>query len=179
MQNKMFFTLIVLFFIPLFTTAQSDMIPTNKGGDIKVSPVFHGTVVFQWNNKTVFVDPYGGADRFKSFGSADLVLISHPHGDHLNKKTLEGLDLSKTELIAPQCVIDELGEIKFKKINLLNNDEEIEKFGIHVKAIPMYNLPEDETSRHKKGWGNGYVITMGGKNIYVSGIQKIFRRCVT
>lgn len=33
----------------------------------------------------------------------------------------------------------------------------------------MYNLPDDETSRHSKGRGNGYILTFGGKRIYISG----------
>jgi L-ascorbate metabolism protein UlaG (beta-lactamase superfamily) len=33
----------------------------------------------------------------------------------------------------------------------------------------MYNLPETADSRHTKGRGNGYVINIGGKNIYISG----------
>jgi L-ascorbate metabolism protein UlaG (beta-lactamase superfamily) len=40
---------------------------------------------------------------------------------------------------------------------------------IRVEAIPMYNLPESPDNRHTKGRGNGYVLTIGGKRIYISG----------
>jgi L-ascorbate metabolism protein UlaG (beta-lactamase superfamily) len=34
----------------------------------------------------------------------------------------------------------------------------------------MYNLPAGSpTARHPKGLGNGYVLNIGGKNIYLSG----------
>jgi L-ascorbate metabolism protein UlaG (beta-lactamase superfamily) len=33
----------------------------------------------------------------------------------------------------------------------------------------MYNLPESQDSRHTKGRGNGYLITLAGKRLYVSG----------
>jgi L-ascorbate metabolism protein UlaG (beta-lactamase superfamily) len=33
----------------------------------------------------------------------------------------------------------------------------------------MYNLPEAPDAFHTKGRGNGYVLTIGGKNIYISG----------
>ena len=33
----------------------------------------------------------------------------------------------------------------------------------------MYNLPESPTAMHTKGRGNGYVLNIGGKNIYLSG----------
>lgn len=157
---------LLFFILPL--AGQSDQIPAKKG-DITVTPIFHGTVVFQWNGKTVYVDPYGGAARFAELPDPDLVLITHPHGDHLNKSTLRELDLSQTELIAPEAVIEDLGEITFKKIWPLKNGEMKKRRSIAVEAVPMYNLPETDESRHPKGWGNGYVITMGGKRVYVSG----------
>ena len=33
----------------------------------------------------------------------------------------------------------------------------------------MYNLPETEDSRHPKSRGNGYVLNLGGKRLYISG----------
>ena len=41
------------------TAQAADKIKTAKG-DLEVHPVRHGTVVFKWNGKTVFVDPVGG-----------------------------------------------------------------------------------------------------------------------
>lgn len=41
-----------------------------------------------------------------------------------------------------------------------------------IEAVPMYNLRPDPDSGavwHAKGRGNGYVISIGGKRIYVSG----------
>jgi L-ascorbate metabolism protein UlaG (beta-lactamase superfamily) len=33
----------------------------------------------------------------------------------------------------------------------------------------MYNLPESPTAMHTRGRGNGYVLGIGGKLIYISG----------
>lgn len=165
-MKNFLFILLTFSALPIFS--QTDQLPAQKG-DITITPIFHGTVVFQWNGKTVYVDPYGGAERFANLPRPDLVLITHMHGDHLNKETLKGLNLSKTELIAPQSVIDELGEIKFKKIWSLKNGDIKKRKSVIVEAVPMYNLPETAESRHPKGWANGYVITLGGKRIYVSG----------
>ncbi|KAA3634844.1 MAG: MBL fold metallo-hydrolase [Bacteroidetes bacterium] len=154
-----------------FTTtliAQQDLIPTNKG-DLILTPILHSTMVMEWSDKTIYIDPYGGAERFQNFKTPDLVVITHKHGDHLNAKTLAGLSLDKAELIAPQSVVDALGEISFGKITVLKNDESIETHGLKVTAIPMYNLPETDESRHPKGWGNGYVLEIGGKRFYISG----------
>jgi L-ascorbate metabolism protein UlaG (beta-lactamase superfamily) len=161
-------TLLLLLAVATTLSAQSDKIPTSKG-ELAVNPVLHSTMVLEWKGKTIFVDPYGGADKFSAYGAPDLVLITDIHGDHMNKETLEALDLSKTTLIAPQAVLDELGEITFKKTKPLANGSSTKWKGIGVEAIPMYNLPETDDSRHPKGRGNGYVLTMGKKRLYISG----------
>ena len=138
-------------------------------GDIKITPILHSTMVLQWKDLTIFSDPYGGADQFADFGAPDIILITDIHGDHLNAETLGGLDLANAELIAPQAVIDQLGNISFKKVHALANGRNTSWGSIKVEAIPMYNLPETDDSRHPKGRGNGYVLTLGGKRIYISG----------
>ena len=60
------------------TAQAADKINTAKG-DLEVHPVRHGTVVFKWNGKTVFVDPVGGAAPFKPYGVPDLVLVTDIH----------------------------------------------------------------------------------------------------
>jgi L-ascorbate metabolism protein UlaG (beta-lactamase superfamily) len=52
---------------------------------------------------------------------------------------------------------------------VLNNGQTITESGISIKAIPMYNLPESPDAKHTKGRGNGYVVTFGNKNVYLSG----------
>lgn len=160
--------LLLILGISVSLPAQSDMIATKKG-EIKLTPIVHSTMVLEFKNKTIFVDPYGGGEKFTAFGAPDLVLITDIHGDHLNKETLGALDLSKTTLIAPQAVIDQLGEISFKKTKALANGGTTKWKGIGVEGVPMYNLPETEDSRHPKGRGNGYVLTIGDKRLYISG----------
>ena len=162
--------LILLFLLGICLTAQaqSDMISTKKGA-VKLTPIVHSTMVLEFRNKTIFVDPYGGGDKFMAFGAPDLVLITDIHGDHLNKETLGALDLSKTTLIAPQAVIDQLDGITFKKVKPVANGGMTKWKGIKAEGVPMYNLPETEDSRHPKGRGNGYVLTFGDKKLYISG----------
>jgi L-ascorbate metabolism protein UlaG (beta-lactamase superfamily) len=154
--------------ISIIVTAQSDEIST-ADGVVKMTPIQHATLVLEWKDRTIFIDPYGGAERFKSFKKPDLILITHAHGDHFNKETLAGLDLTGAELLAPRSVADDLGDLKFNKVTAPENSAGISRNGVRVEAVPMYNLPEDETSRHKKGWGNGYVVTIGERNFYFSG----------
>ncbi|WP_224995628.1 MBL fold metallo-hydrolase [Cesiribacter sp. SM1] len=166
-MKRLLIFILLLFSVPVL--AQQDVIPAKKSA-VTVSPVMHGSLVLQWNGRTIYVDPYNGADKFADFPAPDLVLITDIHGDHLHKETLKALDLSNAELVAPQAVMDELGnEINFKKKHTLANDEEMKWRSISIKAMPMYNLPENEEARHVKGRGNGYILTMGKQRFYLAG----------
>lgn len=145
---------------------QPDVYATSNGS-LSVQPILHGTVVFTWNGLSIYVDPYGGGALFDGLKKPDLVIITDIHGDHHNQKTLDELDLTGTTFIVPPAVAEKLPE--GYQIISLKNFESTSWENIEVKTIPMYNLPEAEDSRHPKGRGNGYLITLGELTIYISG----------
>lgn len=169
-MNRIF--LIVLWQVTTFAAIAQRATPDQfqtSGGTLTVQPILHGTVALEWNNKMIYVDPYGGAKVFEGIRPPDLVLITDIHGDHLNAETLNALDLSKSVLVVPKAVADQLPENLKSKAVVLDNGKNTVQLGISISAIPMYNLPETADSRHTKGRGNGYILTLGGKLIYVSG----------
>ncbi|SIT75275.1 MBL fold metallo-hydrolase [Pontibacter indicus] len=145
-----------------------DRIETQKG-PLTIQPVLHGTLAFTWNGKTIYVDPYGGAEVFKGIAAPDLILITDIHPDHLDLKTLEGIKTDKATFVVPQAVADKMPENLKKRVVVLGNNDHIEQQGISIAALPMYNLPETEDSRHPKGRGNGYVLKFADKTVYLSG----------
>ena len=165
LRNSM---MIALLLISSWVGAQPQSLPANTD-EILMTPILHATFVLQWNDITIYLDPYGGAERFAHFPDADLILITHVHGDHLNRETLEKLDLKRTQLVAPESVIEQVRDLSFAGVHMLHNGDSKELLGIGIEAVPMYNLPETPDSRHPKGKGNGYVLTVGGERLYVSG----------
>ncbi|WP_242928627.1 MBL fold metallo-hydrolase [Pontibacter vulgaris] len=170
MKLKTVFALLLsLAFYPVLAQRPTpDQIKTNKG-NLAVQPVLHGSLVLQWNGKTIYVDPYGGAAAYKGLAAPDLILITDIHQDHLDQKTLDSLDISKATFVVPQAVADQLPESIKSKTIVVKNGGKTEQAGISISAIPMYNLPETADSRHPKGRGNGYILNIGNKNIYLSG----------
>ncbi|UOG77540.1 MBL fold metallo-hydrolase (plasmid) [Hymenobacter tibetensis] len=148
--------------------AAADQIATKKG-PLTVQPITHGSVVFTWSGKTIYVDPYGGAEAYTGLAAPDVVLITDIHGDHLDPKTLAGLSVGKALLVVPKAVADQLPAEHKAHVRVLNNGQRLDTLGMSVSAVPMYNLPDDADARHPKGRGNGYVLNLGGKNVYLSG----------
>lgn len=138
-------------------------------GNLQIQPVTHATFVMTYNNKTFYIDPTGGPSAFAGMASPDVILITDIHGDHCDPKTIDSIRTSGTMIVAPKAVAERLTNVDKPMLVILSNGETTEQAGASINAIPMYNLPEAEDSRHTKGRGNGYVINFGGKNIYVSG----------
>ncbi|TGE28732.1 MBL fold metallo-hydrolase [Hymenobacter metallicola] len=148
--------------------AAADQIATKKG-PLTVQPITHGSVVLTWNGKTIYVDPYGGAAAYAGLAAPDVVLITDIHGDHLDQQTLSGLSVGKALMIVPQAVAEKLPAEYKAQVRILRNGQKLDTLGMSVAAIPMYNLPEAPDAMHTKGRGNGYVLGLGGKNVYLSG----------
>lgn len=145
-----------------------DKISTNKG-DLTVQPVLHGSLVLQWNGQTLYVDPFGGGEAFAGLADPNLILITDIHGDHMNVETLDALNTQSAKLVVPQAVAEQLPASYKDRLVVVGNGDETQIGEITIRAIPMYNLPDDASSRHPKGRGNGYVLELGGKRVYLSG----------
>lgn len=145
-----------------------DVITTGRG-QLTIQPVMHASLVLSLKDLVIYADPSGGAAKFKGLPAPDMVLITDIHGDHFDSSTLAAVITGKTVLVVPQVVADKLTAFDKTRLVVLKNGDKVERSGISISAIPMYNLPESPTARHTKGRGNGYVLGMGGKNIYLSG----------
>lgn len=169
MKKILFAFIFIICFLKLNAqNSYPDYIKTSKGS-ILVQPVLHSSLILKWNQKIIYVDPYKELEIYNEYAEPKLILITDIHGDHLNLKTLEALINKKTIIVAPLAVKEKLSDkLKLKTI-VINNGEIKNISGVSIEAIPMYNLPENEQSRHLKGRGNGYVLKMDDKRIYISG----------
>ena len=145
-----------------------DVFETDNG-DLIIQPLNHATFAMAWNGQTIYVDPVGGAELYEGLPSPDLILITDVHGDHLSAETLEAVTTADTMIVAPAAVVEGLSEGLAAQAQTLGNGAEISVLGVNVEAIPMYNLTEDRLQYHENGRGNGYVLTIGGRRVYVSG----------
>jgi L-ascorbate metabolism protein UlaG (beta-lactamase superfamily) len=167
----------VLLFWTMASAAQEgplsgDLVAADSGA-LVIHPVSHATFVMYWNGKTVYVDPVGGAKLFAALPKADLVLVTHVHGDHFDPATLEAVlpVKGKPIIVAPKTVAEKVPETLRDKttVKVLANGDKTEAAGIAIEAVPAHNTTAGKEKFHPKGRDNGYVLTMGGKRVYVAG----------
>ena len=145
--------------------APSDVLKTSAG-DLKITPVTHGSVLLEINGQAWHIDPWSTGD-YSALPKADVILITDIHGDHMDPKAIAAIKKDSTVIVAPSAVAKTVAEAK-----VLANGESTTISGIKIEAVPMYNLqrgPEAGKLYHDKGRGNGYVLTIGDKRIYFSG----------
>ncbi|MCH7725068.1 MAG: MBL fold metallo-hydrolase [Planctomycetes bacterium] len=138
-------------------------------GNLTIRPIQHATFVIDVGGVSIYVDPVGGAGAFQGIPAPNLILITDIHGDHLNAKTVASVSTDKTKIVAPAAVHQKLADTEKEKTIVLANGQKTEFSGITIEAIPMYNLTEERKKFHTKGRGNGYVLTIGGKRLYICG----------
>jgi L-ascorbate metabolism protein UlaG (beta-lactamase superfamily) len=72
-------------------------------------------------------------------------------------------------IVAPQDVYDALpADLKAKTKVMKNGNKDVVD-AIPVEAVTAYNTTPERTKFHAKGAGNGYVLTFGGKRVYIAG----------
>jgi L-ascorbate metabolism protein UlaG (beta-lactamase superfamily) len=143
-----------------------DVIPTSAG-DLKVTCIGHGTLMFAFGGKTIHVDPWSKLADYAKLPKADLILITHEHQDHLDAKAVKALRQEGTQVLVSQAVGTALPESK-----VLRNGETATVLGIKVEAVPAYNLVNQRAPGqpyHPRGAGNGYVLSFGDTRVYVAG----------
>lgn len=135
---------------------------------VQVLPISHATMVLKWGEKTIYVDPVGGAAAFAGQPTPDIVLVTDIHCDHLNAETIAAV-IDDATLIVPAAVKALLPANLAARTRVMANDDEIEEQGMNIRALPMYNLPEAADSRHIKGRGNGYLLEHENFRVYIAG----------
>jgi len=149
--------------------SKSEPTPDVNEDTISVKAINHGSLALEYADITILVDPVGDATRYKTFDAVDIILVTDIHGDHFDIKRLEALASDRTKIILPQTVADRVfGDLKSKLI-IMNNGDNRNIFDVKIEAVPMYNLREEALKYHTKGRGNGYVLTLGEKRVYISG----------
>jgi len=131
---------------------------------LKFNPISRASLLIEADNTAIYVVPVGELSEYADYKKADFILITHTHRDHLAPDLVKSLKDKNTIVIGPQAVINELG------FGQVMNNNEMKTFGsIKVETIPMYNTTKERMKFHKKGEGNGYVITINGIRGYISG----------
>jgi L-ascorbate metabolism protein UlaG (beta-lactamase superfamily) len=114
----------------------------------------------------IFFDPFEVPPQ----APADVVLISHPHFDHLSPADLRKVAGENTVFVTPRdkTCIKTIRALFHKDPITLKPGEQKSVAGITIEAVPAYNLNEAKGHPRAMGWV-GYIITVDGIRVYHAG----------
>lgn len=141
----------------------------SSAGDITIHPVHHASLVLAWGDQVVYVDPVGGAALYANLPKPTAILVTHAHSDHFDPPTLNALAGPGVKILTSDQVFKRLADNLKEKTTVGANGETVDFAGIKVDVIAAYNTTEGRLQYHPKGVGNGYVLNIGDKRIYIAG----------
>lgn len=152
---------------------ETDVIPTGAG-DLTITFLGHGSLLLSFDGTTIAIDPYSKVADYSTLPKADIILVTHEHGDHLDLGAIKAIRSDRTVVAANPAAAEKIPGAMVLK----NGDRKVfpgtrkNSPGIEVIAVPAYNLVHERSPGvpfHPKGQGNGYVLTFGDKRVYVAG----------
>jgi L-ascorbate metabolism protein UlaG (beta-lactamase superfamily) len=168
--------LFIMFFLILIPTPffaqekfEKDVVKTSAG-DLSMTFIGHGTLMFEFNNMVIHIDPVMREADYTKLPDADLILVTHEHGDHLDLTAIKHILKDDCLVIMTQACLDNLEDFK-PAVVMKNGDTKTVK-GILIEAIPAYNIEHKRPGGrpfHPKGQGNGYILAFGNTRVLVAG----------
>ncbi len=112
----------------------------------------------------IYFDPFRITENRND---ADIIFVTHEHFDHFSPEDIQKVRKADTIFVAPKSMETQMLNAGCSNLILLTPNETTTVRNIPVKTIPAYNLLKPFHPK-KNGW-LGYLITVNGQRIYVSG----------
>ncbi|MFC2076117.1 MBL fold metallo-hydrolase [candidate division KSB1 bacterium] len=145
---------------------ETDVIETNAG-PVEITFIGHGTLMLEFNQKIIHIDPVGREADYSKLPKANLILVTHEHGDHLDADLIKQIKKPRGTVIVNQASAE-----KVDGASVMNNGDIKYVQSIRIEAVPAYNVVHKRDGGapfHPKGTGNGYILIFGTTRIYVAG----------
>lgn len=158
--------------------------PPLKGSELALTWIGHASFLLQAGGMNILVDPIWsswvkGIKRMRYPGvemaalpGIDLVLVTHAHFDHLDRKTLRSV-ADNQPVVVPRDVGNLVHDLGFGVVQELDTWESVEFGPVRVTLTPCRHWGARVLHDSHRGFG-GYIIEVGGRVIYHCGDSAYF-----
>lgn len=109
-------------------------------------------------DKTIYLDPY----QLKTNVPADIILITHSHGDHCSPADVAKIKKPQTTIVTVADCAKFEGDVRTVKVG-----DALTVQGVSIEVVASYNV--DKTNHPKANGWVGYIVTVNGVRIYHAG----------
>ena len=154
-------------------------LPELSGNQIGITWIGHASFLIQTPEHSVLIDPNWAKwlkviKRLKQPGleihelpAIDLVLVSHAHFDHLDKKSLRAV-ASDQPIVVPEHVGNLVHGLGFNRVHELRRWESMELGSLKITLTPAQHWGARVLHDKHRGFG-GFLLEYAGRTIYHCG----------
>lgn len=158
--------------------------PDLKGDSVAVTWIGHASFLLQAGGLNVLIDPIWGnwvkgikrmrhpGVELRDLPKIDLVLVTHAHFDHLDRKTLREV-ASEQPIVVPFEVGNLVHDLGFGVVQELGYWETFQHGPVKVTLTPCSHWGARLLHDSHRGFG-GYILEVGGRVIYHCGDTAYF-----
>lgn len=130
----------------------------------EINWIGHASFLLRINGKNVYIDPFNLTTVSER---ADIILITHPHFDHLNPDAIRKVADNETRVFVPK---DSVEKVPVGKATGVEPDKTYGALGVEFSTVPAYNNVGERMQNHPRanGWV-GYLVKVNGKTLYHAG----------
>ncbi len=160
------------------------LFPKLKPGEIGLTWIGHASFLIQTPKANLLVDPnwakwlkvvkrirHPGLE-IRDLPAIDLVLVTHAHFDHLDRRTLRRVAEGQP-IIVPFEVGSLVRGLGFQSIHELDYWKSFKRRGARITLTPCHHWGARFLHDSHRGFG-GYVVELGGRTIYHCGDTAFF-----
>ena len=147
---------------------QTDTFKTKSGKEIVFTAIKHGSIRITFDGREIEVDPVRGlkpTTDYSTYPKADYIFVTHEHFDHCDTVAVRQLEKPTTVIITNANCAKIIGKGK----GMPNGARLQLADDIQVEAVPAYNTTPGKEKYHPKGRDNGFILTLDGFRVYISG----------
>lgn len=149
---------------------------TSDADMINITPFAGASVQIEYEGTVIHVDPWSRGN-YAAAKPADLILVTDTPADHLDPDLIATLRKPGAPVVLsdrPDEARDEGSRTRVMAVpspTFMDNGDRITLAGIDIQAVPMYDIIPGEPF-HAKGEGNGYILTLGERRVYIAGVTE-------
>ena len=137
--------------------------------EVIINPINHATMVLQWWDTTMYIDPAEAMESYESYPEPSVILLTHSHPDHFLNDVLQQLTADNSvQIIATSDVYDQMPAELQERTLTMANGENVNQWEFFIEAVPAYNVREEAKQFHPEGRDNGYILEKDGTTLYIS-----------
>lgn len=163
---------LTLILAPMNFNVKSQNLPASDqlvtaAGNVELHFVGHGSLMFKMKDIIIYIDPVRSSGSYDKAPKADIILVTHEHYDHLDNNLIDDLKKNGTVIL---CNGASAAKVKSSKAMKAGDVQNVGN--VVIEAVAAYNIVNERAPGqpfHPKGTGVGYIISFGGKRIYIAG----------